>query len=162
MITNNQQEMPHIAINAQYIKDLSFENPNAPKSLISLENSPQIDLFLDLNIISLPDENFYEVELSIEAKAMHEGQKLFIVDLKYAGVFNLINIPSDQHKMILAVHCTAMIFPFARKIIADVTQDGGFQPLMIDPIDFGALYSKKMQEEAEQQNELWEENAQLA
>lgn len=148
----NQQEMPHIAINAQYIKDLSFENPNAPKSLVSLETPPQIDLFLDLNIISLPDENFYEVELSIEAKAMAAAQKLFIVDLKYAGVFNLINIALDQHKMILAVHCPAMIFPFARKIVADVTQDGGFQPLMIDPIDFAALYNKKMQEELEQKD----------
>ncbi|XVN42940.1 MAG: protein-export chaperone SecB [Candidatus Rickettsia vulgarisii] len=153
MTTTNQQGTPYIAINAQYVKDLSFENPNAPKSLVSLENNPQIDLFLDLNIISLPNENFYEVELSIEAKAMNEGQKLFIVDLKYAGVFNLINIPLDQHQMLLAVHCPAMIFPFARKIVADVTQDGGFQPLMIDPIDFGALYSKKMQEEAEQQND---------
>ncbi len=148
-MTNNQhQEMPHISVNAQYIKDLSFENPNAPGSLAALDRNPQIDLFLDLNIISLPEENFYEVELSIEAKARSENNKLFIVDLKYAGVFNLLNIPADQHKMILAIHCPAMIFPFARKIIADVTQDGGFQPLMIDPIDFGVLYNKKLQEES--------------
>ncbi|WP_367363914.1 protein-export chaperone SecB [Candidatus Tisiphia endosymbiont of Nedyus quadrimaculatus] len=146
MKDTNQKEMPHIAVNAQYIKDLSFENPDAPRSLVSLERNPQIDLFLDLNISNLPEENFYEVELSIEAKAMSEKHKLFIIDLKYAGVFNLINIEEDQHQIILAIHCPAMIFPFARKIIADVTQDGGFQPLMIDPIDFGALYHKKMQE----------------
>lgn len=146
MTDNKQQEMSHISVNAQYIKDLSFENPNAPASLASLERDPQIDLFLDLNISSLPEENFYEVELNIEAKARNGDNKLFIVDLKYAGVFNLINIPVEQHKMILAIHCPAMIFPFARKIIADVTQDGGFQPLMIDPIDFGILYNKKLQE----------------
>ncbi|KAJ6644867.1 dCTP deaminase, partial [Pseudolycoriella hygida] len=149
MDDNKQQEMPHISVNAQYIKDFSFENPNAPASLASLDRSPQIDLFLDLNIISLPEENFYEVELSIEAKARNESHKLFIIDLKYAGVFNLINIPAEQHKMILAIHCPSMIFPFARRIIADITQSGGFQPLMIDPIDFGTLYNKKLQEEGD-------------
>lgn len=142
----NQKEMPHISVSAQYIKDFSFENPDAPRSLVTLDRNPQIDLFLDLNISNLPEKDFYEVELSIEAKATNDHQKLFIVDLKYAGVFNLINIEEDQHQMILAIHCPAMIFPFARKIIADVTQSGGFQPLMIDPIDFGALYHKKMQE----------------
>ncbi len=143
MKNTNQQEVPHIAVNAQYIKDLSFESPEAPRSLVSFERNPQIDLFLDLNIFNLPEKNFYEVELNIEAKAINEKHKLFIVDLKYAGVFNLINIAEGQHQMILAIHCSAMIFPFARKIIADVTQDGGFQPLMIDPIDFCALYHKK-------------------
>lgn len=146
MIDNNQKEMSHISVSTQYIKDLSFENPDAPGSLVSLDKPPQIDLFLDLNISNLPEQNFYEVELNIEAKATNELHKLFIVDLKYAGVFNLINIEENQHKVILAVHCPAIIFPFARKIIADVTQSGGFQPLMIDPIDFGALYHKKMQE----------------
>ncbi|CAF1122985.1 unnamed protein product [Didymodactylos carnosus] len=149
MTEHKPQEMPHISINAQYIKDLSFENPNAPGSLGALDRNPQIDLFLDLNIVSLPEENFYEVELSIEAKARNENHKLFIVELKYAGIFNLINIPTEQHKMVLAIHCPAMIFPFARKIISDVTQDGGFQPLMIDPIDFGTLYNKKLQEEGQ-------------
>lgn len=146
---NNDQPAPHISVNAQYIKDLSFENPGAPSSLASLTRSPNIDLTLDLNISHLPEEDFFEVELSIEAKASHEKQTLFIVDLKYAGVFNLINIPEEQKQVLLAVHCPAMIFPFARKIIADITQDGGFQPLMIDPIDFGVLYHKKM---SEQQN----------
>ena len=142
------QEMPHIAVNAQYIKDLSFENPGAPGSLVNIKN-PQIDLSLDLNIVKLPEDNYFEVEISIEAKASHDTQTLFRVDLKYAGVFNLINIKSEQQEPLLAIHCPAMIFPYARKIIADVTQDGGFQPLMIDPIDFGVLYHKKL---AENQN----------
>ena len=140
------QERPHIAVNAQYIKDLSFENPSAPNSLVSLTKNPQIDLSLDLNISHLPEEDFFEVEISIEAKAFNENQTLFVVDLKYAGIFHLININDEEKKLLLAIHCPAMIFPFARKIIADVTQDGGFQPLMIDPIDFGALYHKKILE----------------
>lgn len=142
---NPQNDLPHIAVNAQYIKDLSFENPQAPAILGNIRN-PQMDLALDLNIAKLPEENFFEVELNIEAKASHENQTIFIIDLKYAGVFNLINIPLEQQQIVLAIHCPSMIFPFARKIIADVTQDGGFQPLMIDPIDFGALYHKKMTE----------------
>lgn len=145
MTDNSEQGMPHIAVNAQYIKDLSFENPSAPSSLSAVRN-PQVDLSLDLNVSRLPEENFFEVEISIEARAKHENQTLFITELKYAGVFNLINIPIEQQQVLLAIHCPAIIFPFARKIIADVTQDGGFQPLMIDPIDFGALYNKKLSE----------------
>ena len=142
-----QQEQPNISVNAQYIKDLSFENPSAPVSIASMKTQPQIDLALDINISKLPEDNSFEVVLHIEASAKSEDTTLFVVDLQYAGVFSLLNIPEDQQKLILAIHCPAMIFPFARKIIADVTQDGGFQPLMIDPIDFGALFHKKMMEE---------------
>lgn len=145
----DQSQAPHIAINSQYIKDFSFENPNAPATLVKLSDSPEIDLGLDLNIQNLPEENYFEVEISINATAKSEQKTLFIIDLKYAGIFNLINIPEDQKKMLLSVHCPSMIFPYARKIIADATQDGGFQPLTIDPIDFGLLYSKKMAEAAE-------------
>lgn len=144
--TEQDQNLPHIAVNAQYIKDFSFENPGAPNTLSGMDKSPQIDLSLDLNVKKMPEEDYYEVEISINAKAITEKETLFIVDLKYAGVFNLINIPGDQMEMLLAVHCPAIIFPYARKIIADVTQDGGFQPLMIDPVDFGVLYNKKMME----------------
>ncbi|XVN41807.1 MAG: protein-export chaperone SecB [Rickettsia endosymbiont of Argas persicus] len=140
------ESIPHISVNAQYIKDLSLENPSAPSSLAALEHRPQIDLSLDINITNLSEENFYEVELNIEAVARNEKYKLFQVELKYAGVFNLINIAPEQHQILLSVHCPAMIFPFARKIIASCTQDAGFQPLMIDPIDFGALYHKKISE----------------
>ena len=147
--TSENQKAPHIAVNAQYIKDFSFENPGAPATLANLSGIPQIDLALDLKIQKLPEENYFEVEISISAKAVSEKATLFVVDLKYAGVFNLINIPEEQVQMLLAVHCPSIIFPYARKIIADVTQDGGFQPLMIDPVDFGVLYSKKMMEASE-------------
>ncbi len=143
---NTQQEAPHISVVSQYIKDFSFENPGAPESLAQLDKNPQIDLSLDLNIKGLEEENYYEVEITISAKAVSEDKTLFIVDLQYAGVFNLLNIPEEQKQMLLAVHCPSIIFPYARKIIADVTQDGGLQPLMIDPVDFGVLYGKKMME----------------
>ena len=147
--SNEERGMPHIAVNAQYIKDFSFENPGAPGSLATMDKSPQIDLALDLNVQKLPEENYYEVEISISAKALSSQKTLFVVDLKYAGVFNLINIPEEQIQMLLAVHCPSIIFPYARKIIADATQDGGFQPLMIDPVDFGVLYSKKMMQDGD-------------
>ncbi len=142
----DQRNTPHIAVQAQYTKDFSFENPNAPASLTNLDKSPQIDLSLDLNVQKLPEDDYFEVEISISAKAISDQKTLFLVDLKYAGIFHLINIPQEQIEMLLAVHCPAIIFPYARKIIADATQDGGFQPLMIDPVDFGILYSKKMME----------------
>ncbi len=141
-----EDQTPHLSVNAQYIKDFSFENPGAPDSLASLKTAPQIDLSLDLNVKKLSEENYYEVEIAINAKAVAEKKTLFLVDLKYAGVFNLINIPEEQVQVLLAVHCPSIIFPYARKIIADVTQDGGFQPLMLDPVDFGVLYSKKLEE----------------
>ncbi len=137
---------PHISVNAQYITDLSFENPGAPGSLVNTSSQPQIDLALDLNIQKMTDDGYFEVEIIINAKATNDSKTLFIVDLRYAGVFHLVNVPEEQVQMLLAVHCPAIIFPFARKIIADSTQDGGFQPLMIDPIDFGVLYSKKLNE----------------
>ena len=145
----NIQNAPHISVQAQYIKDFSFENPNAPTVFAVMDKKPQIDLTLDLNIQKLPEDNYYEVEIFISANAKSNQSNLFLVDLKYAGIFHLINIPEEQVQMLLAVHCPSLIFPYARKIIADATQDGGFQPLMIDPVDFGILYSKKMIEQEE-------------
>ncbi len=141
----NQESFPHISVNAQYIKDLSFESPGVPASL-ALKSAPKIDLSLDLHATRLSAENTFEVELYVNAKAIADEKEVFIVELKYAGVFTITNVPEEQIQAILGIHCPATIFPFARKIIADVTQDGGFQPLMLDPIDFGVLYYKKLSE----------------
>ena len=142
-----KNQMPHISVNSQYIKDLSFENPGAPETMSKIDSGPQIDLALDLKIRNMPEDDIFEVEIIINAKAIHNDKTLFIVDLTYAGIFHLINIPEDQQQMLLAVHCPSIIFPYARKIIADATQGGGYQPLMIDPIDFGVLYSRKLAED---------------
>lgn len=139
-------EPPHISVNAQYIKDMSFENPGAPASLSKMDKNPIIDLSLDLSIKKMEEEDYFEVEILVAANAKSEKNTLFILDITYAGVFHLMNVPDDQRELILAIHCPAIIFPYVRKIISDTTQDGGFQPLMIDPIDFGALYAKKMME----------------
>ncbi len=147
-MTDKEDNRPHISINAQYIHDLSFENPNAPASLVGNKH-PNVELGLDIRVTRLPENGVFQVALHIDAKATAEEKVLFIVELVYAGIFTLINIPEEDQSAILGIHCPSMIFPFARKIVADVTQDGGFQPLMIDPIDFGALYHKKLMEDAD-------------
>ena len=152
---NDKKDLsPHIAINVQYVKDLSFENPAAPDSLGAQSEPPKIELALDLCITKLNDSQedessaCYSVAMTINASSKNTKQdNLFEIELVYVGIFTLLNIPDDQHQMVLAVRCSEMIFPYARKIISDTTQDGGFQPLMIDPIDFGMLYHKKLLEE---------------
>jgi preprotein translocase subunit SecB len=143
----NDNEAPHIAIISQYIKDFSFENPNAPNSLVKLAKTPSVELGIDLNISKISESDAtFEVSLNIEASAKTDDLTLFVIELSYAGIFVLYNLPEDQHEAILAIHCPNMIFPFARRIISDVTQESGFQPLRIDPIDFGRMYHKKSQE----------------
>lgn len=145
------KEEPKISVEAQYIKDLSFENPNAPSSLAS-NTKPTIDLALDLNVMRLEkDKDMFEVVLNIDASAANGEQTLFILELQYAGIFTITGVSEDEKKIILGVHCPALLFPYARNIISDVTHSGGFQPLMLDPIDFGALFHSKMMQESEGQ-----------
>ncbi|HJK87576.1 MAG TPA: protein-export chaperone SecB [Candidatus Megaira endosymbiont of Hartmannula sinica] len=146
MSPEEQNNLPHISVVSQYIKDLSFENPNAPFIMENKEDKPKIDLSLDVDINQQQEENFFEVRIMINAKASINDKVMFIIDLDYAGIFNLMNFPKDKIEPILAVHCPSVLFPFARKIIADTTQGGSFQPLMIDPIDFSILYNKKLAE----------------
>ncbi|MEY3196895.1 MAG: export protein secB [Pseudomonadota bacterium] len=144
----SNENTPKISVEAQYIKDLSFENPNAPASLAG-GKKPVIDLSLDLHVVRVAEEkDVFEVILTVEAKATSEEQSLFVVELVYSGVFTVSNVTEEERKIILGVHCPALLFPFARSIIANVTQSGGLQPLMIDPIDFGALYHSKMMQDA--------------
>lgn len=133
---------PSVAINGQYVKDLSFENPNAPMSLVPPKSAPKIEVSLNLEAKALPD-NVYEVTLQISAKAVSEENNLFVAEVAYAGLFTLQNIPDDQKELILLIHCPSILFPFARRVLADATRDGGFQPLMLDPIDFAALYQQR-------------------
>jgi preprotein translocase subunit SecB len=143
----SEQLLPEITVTAQFIKDLSFENA-APPGRVKIDSAPVIDLSLDIHVAKLSEDGYFEVTLNINVKAAHKQDTLFIVELKYAGIFRLVNVPSDQQRAMLSVHCASMIFPYARKIIADVTQDGGFQPLMMDPIDFARLYYKRLAEES--------------
>ena len=142
----NQEVPSSVAINGQYVKDLSFENPNAPFSLTQQASAPKIEVNLNLEAKSLPD-NVFEVAMQITAKASVEENSLFVAELTYAGLFTLINVPEDQKEMILLIHCPSILFPFARRVLSDATRDGGFQPLMLDPIDFAALYQQRKNDE---------------
>jgi preprotein translocase subunit SecB len=138
---------PQVIINAQYVKDLSFESPRSPLSLVNIKTAPKIDLSVDINV-QKSTESEYEVTLKINAKATSEEENLFVVELQYSGLFSLTNIPDDaQKEQILLIYCPSLIFPFARRVFADVTRDGGFQPLMINPIDFASLYAQQKKQE---------------
>jgi preprotein translocase subunit SecB len=135
----DSQAQPNFTVKGQYIKDLSFENPNAPQSLMASASAPNIDVSVDLKATRL-QEHIYETTLHLSARASAEGSALFLVDLVYAGIFELKNIPAERVEGLLMVECPFVLFPFARRVIADVSRDGGFPPLMLDPIDFHALY----------------------
>ena len=136
---------PQMGIMGQYLKDLSFENPNAPSSLAMQEGQPQINIAVNVNANQLGEKD-YEVTLEIEAKAEHDKKVVFNVELTYCGIFHLENIPEEALGPVILVECPRMLFPFARRILADATRDGGFPPLMLDPIDFAAMYAQRVQQ----------------
>ena len=138
---NGAQNQPNFQVVAQYIKDLSFENPGAPAGLTA---RPQIDFGVDLQARRGDAEHFeVEMKLRVTAKAA-DDKPLFLLELAYAGLFRLTNIPEEALQQILLIQAPFMLFPFARRIVADVVRDGGMPPLMIEPIDFVALYQSKM------------------
>ncbi|GGB61062.1 protein-export chaperone SecB [Tistrella bauzanensis] len=142
---------PRFRLAIQYIKDLSFENPNAPRSLIaSAQNRPNIAVTVNVGAQPLGDNNF-EVELKLSASAKHEETTTFLCELSYAGVFMLENFPQEQVQPFLLIEGPRQIFPFARRIISDATRDGGFPPLMLDPIDFVQLYQAEQQRRSQPQ-----------
>jgi preprotein translocase subunit SecB len=140
---------PSMKILGQYLKDLSFENPNSPQSL-SQQGQPEINVQVNVNA-KPAGENEFEVELHLEAKATHGGKSMFAADLLYAGVFRLENVPQEALHPIVLVECPRMLFPFARQILADATRNGGFPPLMLDPIDFASMYQRRLAEQQKSQ-----------
>ena len=137
---NNSQQM--ITINGQYVKDLSFESPNAPASLIPKDTPPKIEISLNLEATEVQKDN-YEVRVEVVAQAKHEDTDIFVLELSYAGLFTIKNFSDEQKELVLLIHCPTLLFPYARRIISDVTRDGGFQPLLVDPVDFNQLYQKR-------------------
>ncbi len=133
---------PQMSINGQYIKDLSLESPGAPYSLTAVNlNSerPAIDINVDLKGNRLEDD-VYELLLIITAKAAVKDKPLFLVELNYGGIFTLKNFAREQLEATLFSVCPNLLFPYARRIISDVTRDAGFPPLMLDPMDFHSMY----------------------
>ncbi len=135
---------PGIHVLGQYIKDLSFENPNAPASLSGGEGSPELNVNVNVNAKRI-SESDAEVELKLEATARRGTQPLFVTEVTYAGVFQLQNVPNEHLQPIMLIECPRLLFPFARQILADATRQGGFPPLLIDPVDFAALYRQKLE-----------------
>lgn len=149
---NQASEGPILNALAQYIKDFSFENPNAPRSLTPQEKSPEISIQVNVGANQIGEED-YVVELTLEGKAAIGDDVLFAFELVYGGVFRLRNIPAEHIHPTVMIECPRLMFPFARQIIADAVRGGGFPPLFIDPIDFTALYRQKITElQAEQAN----------
>jgi preprotein translocase subunit SecB len=146
----SQAQQPGIHVLGQYIKDLSFENPGAPRTLRPSDKPPRLDV--NVNVNARPQsEHEFEIELKLEAKAARGEETLFIAEVSYAGLFQIRNVPQEHMHPMLLIECPRLLFPFARQIIADATRQGGFPPLMIDPVDFAALYRQRMGELGAQQ-----------
>ena len=135
---NGEDTGPAAGLISQYVKDLSFENPNAP-AIYQSQNTPGIDVQFNIAAAQVGDE-VHEVTLKIEVRAEGEGQVAFIVDLSYAGLFGLRNIPAEHVQPFLLGEAPRLLFPFARRVLADCVRDGGFPPLLLEPIDFSQLY----------------------
>ena len=140
-LPNGEDTLPAVGVISQYVKDLSFENPNAP-AVFQWQGQPQIDVGFNIGNEQVGDE-VYEVSLKINVVAKTEEKTAFQVELVYAGLFGIRNVPEDQLAPILLAQGPAMLFPFARRVLADAVRDGGFPPLMLDPIDFGALFMQQ-------------------
>ena len=138
------EQAAQINVLAQYTKDLSFENPNAPRSL-QPQQQPAINLQINVNSKALSDTDF-EIELTVEGKAEAAGTVLFTFELVYAGIFRLANVPKDAVQAVMMIECPRLLFPYAREIVSAAVRNGGFPPLMIDPVDFVSLYRQKMQQ----------------
>ncbi len=144
-----QANPPRLMIQTQYIKDLSFENPRSPRTVEGGQVRPEITVRIDVRTRPLENDR-HEVALNLNVEAKAEQETAFVLELSYAGVFALMNIPQESLQPVLLVEAPRLLFPFARRIVADVTRDGGYPPLMIDPIDFMALYRRRQQQQQQQ------------
>ncbi len=151
----SETSSPSIAINGHYIKELHFDNSNSPSSFVPQKESPKIEVAVNFNNRNI-QENTYEVVLVIKARATtttEDHHELFDVKLAYAGLVTLTNVTDEEQKeAILMVHFPSVLFPYARRVLSDVTRDGGFQTLMLEHIDFASLHQqRKAQKEKEAQ-----------
>jgi preprotein translocase subunit SecB len=140
--TGEQPGPPVIQIISQYVKDLSFENPSMGVNI----RQPQIDFTVDLQARRVSETGPFEVLLKLRVNALQEEKTLFLLEIAYGGLFVLDKIPEDALQPILLIEAPRLMFPFVRRIIADLVSDGGLPPLMIEPIDFAQLYRSKMQD----------------
>ena len=140
---NGADTAPQIALISQYVKDLSFENPNAP-AVYQWPDQPQIDVQFNIGADRVGEE-VMEISLKIDVKATAPQGTAFAVELLYAAIFGMRNVPEEQIQPFMLAEAPRLIFPVARRVLADAIRDGGFPPLLLDPIDFGALYLQQAQ-----------------
>ncbi len=141
---------PPVQILSQYVKDLSFENPNAPSALAPGQPAPQVTVNVDVRTANV-EENRFEVTLAIKGDAKIGETQAFIVELSYAGVVNTTDVPKEMVAPLLLIEVPRMLFPFARAVIADATREGGYPPMMVQPIDFADLFRRQMERLRSQQ-----------
>jgi|GEM_PF-42565 len=155
------QNMPQganlpITIMAQYVKDISFENPNSPESLRTEGGAPEMDVNIGMDARKIPDDEFpnlYETVLSVQAKATRGDNTVFIAELQYGVTTSLNDVPEDQHHPLLLIEIPRMAFPFVRQILSDLTTQGGYPPLLLNPVDFQALYMDRFKGDIEKAQE---------
>jgi preprotein translocase subunit SecB len=144
-LTNGEDNGPQVAMIAQYVKDLSFENPNAPV-IYQAPEQPKIDVQFNIGSNPLGDD-IYEVTLKIEVTATMGEMTAYAVELIYAGLFGIRNVPEEHIPPFLFAEAPRLMFPYARRVVSDAIRDGNFAPLMIEPIDFGALYMAQVEQQ---------------
>ena len=138
---------PRIGLLAQYLKDCSYENPSAPQSLAKDLLAPSIDVTMDVQVQPL-GENRFEVALRTTATASRDTEAVFVAEVLFAGVFELFDVPEEKIQLVCLVDCPGLLFPFARRVLSDLTRDGGMPPILLDPVDFGALYERRQSQPA--------------
>ncbi|MBT3401902.1 MAG: protein-export chaperone SecB [Rhodospirillaceae bacterium] len=141
----NAQPVQTFRLVAQYVKDLSFENPNAPDIYLNEGPAPQIAVNVDVQARPVAAADHFEVTLRFDVEATSGERKAFLIELSFGGVYHLAGLPEEHVRPVLLVEGPRMLFPFARRILADLTRECGFPPLLIQPIDFLRLYNEKMQ-----------------
>lgn len=150
---DTKQEVPVFRMQKMYIKDLSFENPNAPNIFLVRNQEPKVDFNLQVNSRKIDDDH-WEVALAITAKIMDKNADdtvMFVVEIEHCGVFLLKNIPPEHVRRVLAVDCPIMLFPYTRQVVTQVSVDGGFMPFLMEPINFIALYENAQRQSKEKQ-----------
>lgn len=144
-LANGADTAPSVGVISQYVKDFSFENPNSP-AIYQVEGQPAFDVQFNIGASEVAPD-LHEVVLKVDVRAQMGEQVGFVVDLSYAGLFAVRNIPAEHLQPFLLGEAPRLLFPFARRVLADAVRDGGFPPLMLEPIDFNGLYYQQLEQQ---------------
>ena len=152
-MADEQQAPMQAQVVGQFIKDLSFENPNVSRLLDGPGDNPNLKLEVNVNAERVKPE-LYQSAIDFKAHATNKDGTIYIMECVYGGLFKLVNVPEQALEPFLLINCPTILFPFLRRLVADITREGGFPPLLLDPIDFGGLYIRRQQELAQQAGKL--------